>query len=167
MILIVMGVTGCGKTTIGRLIADQLGWSFYDADEYHPEENIAKMSQGIPLNDEDRAPWLERLAGLLSKEEAEGRGAVLACSALKQQYRVVLQSKTNSCQFVHLLGSKELIASRLASRVGHYMDPELLDSQFRDLEAPSAEEAIIVEVSSKAEDIAKEILHKYHLEGAV
>jgi gluconokinase len=163
MIIIVMGVTGCGKTTIGRLLAEHLAWEFFDADEYHPDVNVAKMSQGIPLNDEDRKPWLEALADLLSEQESRGRGTVLACSALKRTYRDVLRSGISSFKFIHLQGSKNLIASRLNARVGHYMDPELLDSQFKDLEPPSDSEAITVDVSRDAKGIAKMVLEKCQL----
>ena len=131
-----MGVTGCGKTTVGVLLAQELGWTFYDADDFHPAANVAKMKSGAPLDDEDRWPWLGRLNALLLEIEGGGRSAVLACSALKQAYRERLVRGCAAARFVLLDGEPELIRARLAARRGHYMNPALLDSQFAILERP-------------------------------
>ena len=138
MILILMGVTGCGKTTVGVPLAQELGWTFYDADDFHPEENVAKMRRGEALGDADRWPWLDRLNALLRDAEREGKSAVLACSALKQAYRERMVRGCASARFVFLDGDRELIRARLKARRGHYMNPALLDSQYAILEPPTA-----------------------------
>jgi len=132
-----MGVTGCGKTTVGVLLAQELGWTYYDADDFHPAENVAKMRRGEPLTDADRWPWLDRLNSVLLESEREGKSLVLACSALKQAYRERLTRGCAAARFVFLDGERELIRARLAARRGHYMNPALLDSQFAILERPS------------------------------
>lgn len=137
MIIIVMGVSGCGKSTVARALADQLGWPFFDADDYHPAANIQKMSSGIPLNDADRQPWLERLRDLLAGEERAGRSAVLACSALKERYRAVLRAGAPDVRFVHLEGTRAEIEVLMGRRTGHFMKPGMLDSQFAALEPPA------------------------------
>jgi len=131
-----MGVTGCGKTTVGALLAGACGWDFHDADDFHPAENIAKMRSGIALDDEDRWPWLDRLNAFLSVNEKQGKSLVLACSALKQVYRDRLARGCAAAHFVFLDGEIELIRTRLLARQGHYMNPNLLDSQFAVLERP-------------------------------
>jgi gluconokinase len=136
VILILMGVTGCGKTTVGAMLANDCSWDFRDADDFHPPENVAKMKRGEPLTDEDRWPWLDRLNSFLLASEREGRSLVLACSALKQVYRDRLARGCASARFVLLDGEPEVIRARLASRQGHYMNPKLLDSQFAILERP-------------------------------
>lgn len=140
MVVIVMGVAGSGKTTVGRLLADELAWAFYDADHLHPEANVAKMSAGRPLDDEDREPWLGEVEALVRRLVEEGAPAVLACSALKQSYREQL-TVSDEVRWVYLTGERELLARRLAERTGHFMSAELLESQFRDLEEPGAEVA--------------------------
>jgi 6-phosphogluconate dehydrogenase len=136
MIIIVMGVSGSGKTTVGKALASELDMPFYDADDFHPKKNIAKMKKGIPLQDLDRKSWLETLSGNLAKWEVEN-GGVLACSALKEMYRVVLNSGVNNgITWLYLYGRSELIRERLASRKGHYFKPNLLSSQLADLEPP-------------------------------
>ena len=135
MIIVVMGVTGTGKTTVGKLLAKQLDWSFFDGDDYHPQENIEKMKAGIPLTDEDRAPWLRTLAGLLDELVDRDQSAVVACSALKADYRDTLRVGEH-VRFVHLCGSTELLKDRLEAREGHIMPAALLPSQLDDLEAP-------------------------------
>jgi len=131
-----MGVTGCGKTTVGALLAQDCGWAFHDADDFHPAANVAKMKSGIPLADADRWPWLDRLNALLRDSDGEGKSLVLACSALKQVYRERLARACNTVRFVLLDGDREMIRARLAGRQGHYMNPKLLDSQFAILERP-------------------------------
>nr|XP_005296867.1 probable gluconokinase isoform X2 [Chrysemys picta bellii] len=157
VLLVVMGVSGSGKSTVGSHLAAKLGWKFYDADDYHPTENTKKMAQGIPLNDQDRIPWLCKLHDILMREESAGQSVILACSALKKMYRRILvsgedavysksdqlDSATGKVLFIHLDGSMELIASRLEKRRGHFMAPELLQSQFDTLEPPSAPENFI------------------------
>lgn len=135
MIIIVMGVSGCGKTTISKLLSERTGLSYYDADDFHPQSNIDKMSNNIPLNDTDRWPWLESLAQNMASWESNG-GAVLACSALKEAYREILASGTADLIWVYLSGTFDLIRSRMESRNGHYMKASLLRSQFEALEVP-------------------------------
>ncbi len=134
MLIIVTGVSGTGKTTIGSGIADALDLPFFDADNFHPKENIAKMSKGLPLDDEDRMPWLQALADLLIEHDKTG-GAVLACSALKESYRQLLNVK-EGIQWIHLKGDRELIWRRMLARKNHYMKATMLDSQFATWEEP-------------------------------
>jgi gluconokinase len=139
MIVVVMGVTGSGKTTIGKLLAKRTGSEFADGDDYHPLANKQKMAAGHPLNDEDRQPWLEELNRLLRRWLESGTSGVLACSALKASYRTILETglPQDAVNFVLLEGSKGLIAQRLATRQHEYMNPKLLDSQLATLETPS------------------------------
>lgn len=152
MIVVVMGVSGCGKSTVGLPLAERLGFPFFDADEFHPPGNVTKMASGTPLTDADRWPWLALLNDKLKKE----RNAVLACSALKQSYRDALANGLADCRFVHLRGSLELIRSRLAERKHRYMPASLLESQFAALEAPS--NAIEVDVTLPPEDCVQAIV---------
>jgi gluconokinase len=160
MIAIVMGVTGSGKTTVGRLLAEQLGWTFADADDFHPRANVEKMERGVPLNDEDRAPWLDRLRVQIMNWIANGQSAVLACSALKRNYRQEL-SVGPEVRFVYLKGSPELIAKRLRLRRGHFADEKILAGQFADLEEP--ETAVTVDIAQTPEKIVAEIREKLGL----
>lgn len=160
--LIVMGVTGCGKTTIGALLAGRLGAVFLDGDDYHPPENVAKMSSGTPLTDEDRWPWLDRLGEVIERSVAERGSAVLACSALRRVYRDRL---VEACAvpplFIHLSGARELIHTRMASRREHYMPTALLDSQIATLEAVGSDEnAMVLEIDSPADVIVARILDR-------
>jgi carbohydrate kinase (thermoresistant glucokinase family) len=143
MIVVVMGVCGCGKTTVGEALAAATGWPFFDADGFHPPANVAKMAAGIPLTDLDRAPWLDRLAAEMGAIERAGGSAVLACSALKAAYRDRL-AIAGDVRFVHLKGDRATIASRVAARTGHYMPAALVDSQFAALEPPA--DAIDIDV---------------------
>ncbi len=154
MIVVLMGVSGSGKTTIGTLLAERTGVVFADADDYHPPANKAKMAAGHPLDDEDRQPWLETLNGVMRGWYAAGQGGVLACSALKEEYRETLKAgmPEGAVQFVLLDGSKELIAERLAARQHEYMNPGLLDSQLATLEPPSEADALQV-VNDRAPDV--------------
>jgi gluconokinase len=154
MIILLMGVSGVGKTTIGQELAQKLGWAFADADDYHPPANIAKMREGIPLDDADRAPWLQSLHDAIVGWIAAGRSVVLACSALKQAYRQQLLVGPE-VKLVYLHGEFELLSQRLKARHGHYMNPELLRSQFDTLEAPA--EAISVDVSRQVPEIVAAI----------
>jgi len=154
MIVIVMGVVGAGKTTVGSLLAAQLGWDFADADDFHPGANVAKIRNGIPLTDQDREPWLECLREAIVRWIAAGKSVVLACSALKSAYRAKLQTGPQ-VHFVYLKGSAGLIADRLRSRHGHFAGESILSSQLADLEEP--ENAITVEISDTPEQIVSEI----------
>ncbi len=135
MIIVIMGVSGCGKTTIGQQLADRLGWPFFDGDAFHPPANIDKMSRGIPLDDEDRAGWLAAIADRMRELLAVGQSGVFACSALKQKYRDQLHV-SDQVKFVYLRGDYDLIWSRMQQRPGHYMKPNMLASQFEALEEP-------------------------------
>jgi gluconokinase len=133
VILIVFGVSGVGKTTVGKRLAQGLGWRFYEADDFHPRANIEKMHRAVPLTDEDRWPWLDRLLELIKRSVESGENTVLACSALKRAYRQRLRA-SEEVRFVFLRGDYALIAKQLRQRRGHFMNPELLQSQFADLE---------------------------------
>jgi len=161
MIIVLMGVTGTGKTTVGRVLAADLGWTFRDGDDYHPAANIEKMRRGVPLNDEDRAPWLAALSKLIDETVARGENLVLACSALKHRYQEYLRHDLPEVRYVELWGDPELIRKRLEARTGHFMDPNLLPSQFAILEAPA--DAILVDVSGTPGEIASEIRRKLGL----
>jgi gluconokinase len=148
MVIVLMGVTGCGKTTVGEILAEQLGWEFYDADQFHPPANIAKMSKGIPLNDEDRLPWLEAISRVIVQSIEQNKNAIFACSALREKYRQILNKGSEiPVRFIYLKGTMELIKSRLEARKGHFMDPNLLPSQFATLEEPSPSSALYVDVA--------------------
>ncbi|MBP2312658.1 gluconokinase [Azospirillum soli] len=153
--IILMGVCGSGKTSVGEALAQRLGCRFADADSFHPAENVEKMRAGIPLNDEDRGPWLTAIRAALDGWSAAGESSIIACSALKQAYRDVLSSDGDVI-FVYLKGSKELIAERLKARSGHYMNPNLLQSQIEALEEPA--DAIVIDVSPPLEVIVDTLL---------
>ncbi len=160
MIVIVMGVVGAGKTTVGSLLASQLDWEFADADDFHPKSNVEKIRQGIPLTDQDRQPWLDHLREAIDRWIAESKNVVLACSALKRAYRSKL-SAGPQVQFVHLKGSAELIAERLRSRHGHFAGESILVSQLADLEEP--EHAITIEIAETPERMVNKIRKELHL----
>jgi gluconokinase len=145
MVIIVMGVTGSGKTTVGQRLAQSLGWRFHDADDFHPAANKAKMHAGIPLVVEDRWPWLRALRAVIEQALADHVGAVVTCSALKRVYRDVLAGGLSDVRYVHLTGDPAVIAAHLAGRSGHFMNPALLDSQIATLEAPA--DALDVDVA--------------------
>src|SRR5476649_1404329 len=138
--LIVMGVSGSGKSTIADRLAERLGWTFEDGDRFHPASNVAKMSAGHPLTDEDRWPWLQAIADEIDRVCTAGEHAVIACSALKRAYRDILVHGRNDVRIVYLNGTEPLIAGRLAQRKGHFMPPGLLASQFKTLESPDQSE---------------------------
>jgi gluconokinase len=163
MILIVFGVSGAGKTTIGKLLAEQLGWTFYEGDDFHPPENIEKMRSGRPLTDEDRWPWLERLRDQITRSFGAMENAVLACSALKGAYRDRLRV-SNDVKFVFLRGDFALIEKQLRGRGGHFMNPALLKSQFADLEEPGPnEDALTIELGRTPHELVEEIKTKLGL----
>lgn len=158
-ILIVMGVSGAGKTTVGALVARRLGWVFLDADDLHPKANIEKMRSGAPLTDADRAPWLAAVGGWIDEQAAENRPGVVACSALKRAYRDTLRRGRQQVRFVYLRGSQRRIAARLAGRTGHYWPASLLASQFRALEPPTDDEAaIVVDIGGPPEGVAEAVV---------
>ena len=159
-VIIVAGVSGSGKSTVGRALAGRLGWAYADADDFHPPASIAKMSAGIPLTDADRLPWLRAVAGWI-RERVETRSpGVVACSALKRSYRELLVGgRPAAVRTVLLDGGRELIGARLAARTGHFFRPELLDSQFRDLERPGpGEDVLTVPVTDAPDEIVARVL---------
>lgn len=151
-VILVMGVSGSGKTTIGRALASSLGWTYADADDFHPPANVAKMSAGIPLTDADRAPWLDALRARIAADLAADTPLVLACSALKQAYRDRLFVNRQRMRLVYLRASREFLAARLAARSGHYMPASLLDSQLADLEEPA--DALVADPAPPPADLA-------------
>jgi gluconokinase len=164
VIVILMGVTGCGKTTVGKMLAEACGWDFHDADDFHPAQNVAKMKGGTPLQDEDRWPWLERLNAFLLESERQGESLVLACSALKQSYRERLARGCAAARFVFLDGDRELIHARLLVRKGHYMNPALLDSQFATLERP--QDALRLDVAQTPAALVRSVCSEFGLSHA-
>lgn len=156
MFIIFMGVAGCGKTTIGKMAAEALGVPFYEGDDYHPPENVDKMSRGIPLNDDDRAGWLAALANILREGIAKGESGVMSCSALKEKYRRQLRVDADQVRFIYLKGSYDLIWARMEAREGHYMPAALLQSQFDALEEPK--NVFTVDIAQSPEAILEEVL---------
>jgi gluconokinase len=165
VVIIIFGVSGAGKTTAGRLLSRELGWRFVEADDFHPAANIEKMRNGHPLKDEDRWPWLDCLRKQVEQLISAGENAVLACSALKRAYRDRLRVG-DEVKFVFLCGDYAVVEKQLRSRHGHFMNAELLRSQFADLEEPEPDEDIItVELARTPEEIVEEIQAKLHLAG--
>ena len=156
--LIVMGVSGSGKTSVGKGLAESLGWDFFDADDFHPPENVAKMASGIPLDDSDRAPWLTALHDLISSSLKQNKPGVLACSALKERYRQQLMTGHAGVQLVYLKGSYDLIWSRMIVRKEHYMKPHMLEGQFEALEEPA--NALTIDISSPVDEILSKVLEQ-------
>jgi len=159
--LIVMGVSGSGKSTVGEAVAARLGWPFEDGDRFHPASNVAKMHAGRPLTDEDRRPWLQAIADEIDRVCKAGQHVVIACSALKRAYRDVLIHGRNDVRLVYLNGSQPLIAGRLRQRKDHFMPPELLTSQFQTLEPPGDnEKALTVSIDASVDTIVEDILRQ-------
>jgi gluconokinase len=155
-LLILCGVSGSGKTTIGQEVASKMGWAFADADDFHPPENVAKMRAGIPLTTEDRFPWLQALRHWLEEKMEEGQSAVLACSALRQVYREMLAKPGEPIHFIYLNGDFDTIYERLKARSGHYMPPELLRSQFEALEPPT--DAFTLDIRQPKQELVRQLL---------
>jgi gluconokinase len=156
---VIMGVSGCGKTTIGEALAAYLDCPFYDGDDFHSPQNVAKMASGVPLNDDDRAPWLATLAELIQEHLDRGETAVLASSALKKRYRDLLRVD-DQVQFIFLDGDFDLIWERMQARQAHYMKAEMLQSQFDALEVPNSDEALTVLIDRSVDDILAQIVDK-------
>jgi gluconokinase len=164
MIVIVAGVSGSGKSTVGALLAGQLGWEFEDGDDLHPASNIAKMEIGVPLTDEDRRPWLDAVAAWVDRCAAAGKSAVVACSALKRSYRDRLRAGRPELQMIFLRVDRDILVARLAERHGHFFRPELLDSQLAAAEVPLADErAIVVDANEPPADVVREIIRRLGL----
>ncbi|WP_324290678.1 gluconokinase, GntK/IdnK-type [Arthrobacter sp. H14-L1] len=168
VVLVLMGVSGCGKSTVASLLAGALGWSFEEGDSLHPEANVHKMATGQPLTDDDRWPWLAKVADWVEETLDDGRNGIISCSALKRSYRDAINRRGSGVVFVFLSGSRETIAARLAVRRGHFMPTSLLDSQFADLEEPSPDEPELrINVGPAPGQIAREIIDELGLNGSV
>jgi gluconokinase len=163
-VLVIMGVSGSGKTTIATLLAKKLGWVFRDADEFHPPANVAKMKSGVPLTDEDRWPWLEAIARFIDEELARGTKTIVTCSALKRRYRDIIIDNRKGVRLIYLKGDKALLEKRLAKRHGHFMPSSLLQSQFDALEEPAREEnPLTVSVDAIPDEIVDRIMDELEL----
>lgn len=163
-VIVVMGVASSGKTSLGERLAERLGWPFRDADSFHPPANVAKMSSGIPLTDEDRKPWLAAIAAWIDDLRASGGNGIVTCSALKKAYREVIVGDRPDVALVYLRGSRELIGQRMAARQHHFMPPALLDSQFATLEEPSSDEKpLVVQVEASKEAIVEQVVRELRL----
>jgi gluconokinase len=156
MLVLLMGVTASGKTTVGHLLRDRLGWPFYDGDDFHPPANIEKMAHGIPLTDEDRAPWLAKLHQLMADTEARGESAIIASSALKEAYRRILGDGLRDLRIVYLKGDPATLQERLDHRVGHFMPKTMLPSQMAALEEPA--DALVVNAAQPPNVLVQQIL---------
>lgn len=156
MVIILFGVTGAGKTTIGRLLAQQLGWPFYDGDDFHSPANVDKLRRGVPLKNRDRRPWLESLQTAIEGWLNKGENVVLACSALKRDYRQYLRI-SDEVRFVYLRGGYDLIEERLRTRRGHFMNADLLQSQFETLQEPVSEEAVVVDCDKSPRETVEQV----------
>lgn len=157
--LVIMGVSGSGKTTMARLLEARLGWPYAEADEFHPQANIDKMTAGTPLTDEDRWPWLEAMRAWLTEQARAGRSTIVTCSALRLAYRDVLREAEGRVRFVHLTAAPEVIAPRLGTRAGHFMPPTLLPSQFATLEPlVEGEDGVVVVVDVPPDEVADRAL---------
>lgn len=157
-----MGVSGCGKSTVGLALAKALQWPFLEGDDFHPPENVARMAAGTPLTDADRAGWLRTLAERIAAADAQGQGLVLSCSALKRSYRDMLRQGSNHLRFVYLHGDAEVLAQRMAARTRHYMPASLLDSQLATLEPPAPDEAALTfDVTQPLEAVVSSVVSSF------
>lgn len=163
-VLIFMGVCGCGKSTVGHLVANALELTYAEGDDFHSEQNVEKMRSGTPLDDDDRAPWLAEMATEIASWVEQGKGGVLSCSSLKRRYRDILRGDfgvSDTVRFFHLCGTFELIEDRMSQRQNHYMPPGLLTSQFATLEVPSPDEQVIeLDIAHDPEVLARQVLEK-------
>jgi gluconokinase len=167
MIVVVAGVSGSGKSTIGALLADRLGWAFADGDSFHPAASVTKMAAGIPLTDDDRRPWLGAIGAWMDERAAAGDSGVVACSALKRAYRDVLLDGRPAARLVFLDISHDTDVARLAARQGHFFPEGLLDSQFDDLEVPQApEQGLVVPADGTPEELVARIIHRLNVADA-
>lgn len=161
LVIVLMGVAGCGKSTMGQRLSKLLGWPFRDADSFHPPANIEKMSRGVPLDDNDRLPWLAAIADWIDAQLASGQSGIVSCSALKRKYRQRVIGQRSGVRLVYLRGSKVLIGRRLAARKGHFMPASLLDSQFAALEEPQPDERpLVVSIEASPPRVAETIITK-------
>jgi carbohydrate kinase (thermoresistant glucokinase family) len=164
LVLVVMGVSGCGKSTVAGVLSERLGWPFEEGDALHPQSNVDKMAAGNPLTDADRWPWLDRVADWVDARLDARQGGIITCSSLKRSYRDVINRRGSGVEFVYLAGTRQLIADRLAARQGHFMPSSLLDSQFAALEEPGGDEpAIRIELGPSPGELAAEIQDKLGL----
>ncbi|MEV4560232.1 gluconokinase [Kitasatospora sp. NPDC049285] len=162
-VIVVMGVSGVGKTTVAQLLADRLGLPYGEADDFHPAANIAKMSAGIPLDDQDRTPWLQALGSWLGERNRAGTGGVVTCSALKRSYRDILRAECPDAFFLHLSGSHDLVGDRIAHRTGHFMPPSLLDSQYAVLEPLQTDErGAVLDVGADPDTLVDQAVAALH-----
>ena len=164
-VLVVMGVSGCGKSTVAGLLSARLGWSFMEGDSLHPDVNIAKMESGQPLNDEDRWPWLNRVAAWIEGQHPAGQDGIITCSALKRSYRDVLNRRGEGVVFVYLAGERQTLEDRMQARVGHFMPPGMLASQLETLEEPRPDEpSIRVPIEQSSAEIAEQVMRELGLD---
>jgi gluconokinase len=163
--VVVMGVAGAGKSSVMAALTAKLGWPALEGDSLHPATNVAKMAAGVPLTDEDRAPWLEAIAAAIGAREAEGSSSVVTCSALRRRYRDVLRRGHPSVWFIHLVAPGDVLASRITNRIGHYMPPELLTSQLETLESLETDEpGSTIETAGSPDEIAERIVRALALD---
>jgi carbohydrate kinase (thermoresistant glucokinase family) len=161
LILVMMGVSGSGKSTIAEILSARLGWPFKEGDDLHPKSNIAKMKAGTPLTDADRLPWLARTAAWIDRQRESGQPGIITCSALKRSYRQIIVGDRPEARLVYLRGSRDLLAARLAQRRGHFMRASLLDSQLNTLEEPGpGENPLTVDIDRPADEVADEIIRR-------
>lgn len=158
MFYVIMGVSGTGKSTVGKLLAQRTGWDFYDGDDFHSPANLEKLKSGIALSDQDRLPWLQKLQQLIAEHQKSDRPGILACSALKSQYRQILSQDNLAVTFIYLRGDYEAVQARVQQRQGHFMNPQLLHSQFALLEEP--DDALVVDIALTPEEIVAKILYQ-------